>query len=237
VHDHLVAAMRHGPVPLDPEKYEHARGYKSLLEKQLAWVEISCDVPGAKVVMDGRQLFVAPGRFEGLVRAGPHTIAATREGYLPTNIDSSLIPGEKTVLSLKMFTAADLTEYRRPWAVWKPWAVVGASAAVALAGGAVHWQARESYRAFDGQIEAQCAQGCRPGPEISHLRTRGDLLQQVAIGSYAVGGAAALTGAVLVYMNRLQPYRLDSNDNDGQKVGIAPLVGDGAGGVLATFRF
>jgi hypothetical protein len=212
---------------LDPEKYEYARSYKNLLEKQLAWVEIACDVPGASVVMDGKPLFTGPGRFEGLVRAGPHTIAATRDGYLPTNLNSALAPGEKAALALKMFTAEDLTEYRRPWAVWKPWAVLGG----------LHWRARENFQAFDREIDA-CG-GCtleqteQGGP----LLERGKLMQNVAMGSYAVGGAAVLTGAVLVYVNRLQPYRINPEERNEQKVGVTPLVGSGVGGVLATFRF
>ncbi len=239
VHEHLVAALRYGPVPLDPEKFEHARGYKNLLEKQLAWVEIICDVPGASVVMDGKPLFTGPGRFEGLVRAGPHTIAATREGYLPTNLNSALAPGEKSTLDLKMFTTDDLTEYRRKWAVWKPWAVLGAGAAVALAGGALHWQARESFQAFDREIIACGGCALSETQQGGPLLNRGELMQNVAIGSYAVGGAAVLTGAVLVYVNRLQPYRVNPEGEvkDEPKVGVTPLVGSGTGGVLATFRF
>lgn len=237
VREHLEAAMRYGVAPLDAEKLEHARAYKNLVEKQLARVEVSCDVPGASVVMDGRPLFTAPGRFEGWVRAGPHTLVATREGYLPNNLSRSLPAGETTRIELQLFTAEDLTQYRRRWSAWKPWAVVGAGVAVAAGGGLLHAQARESYREFDAGVMA-CG-GCVPDAGLADNRSRGDTLQTLAIGGYAVGGAALVTGVVLVYMNRLQPYQVDTPGAPPpeQSITVAPVVGGGTQGVWATFRF
>jgi hypothetical protein len=237
VHEHLLSAMRFGAAPLDTEKYEHARSYLLLVEKQLARVEITCQEPGAAVVMDGRPLFTAPGRYEGMVRAGPHTIVATKEGYLTSDMSRALPPGEKSTIDLKLFSSEDLTEYRRRWSAWKPWVVVGAGVALAAGGGLLHLQARDSFRQFDLGVEA-CG-GCVPDTGLADTRVRGDTMQTLAIGGYAVGGAALVTGAVLVYMNRLQPYRVNPVDTakSEQPVSIMPLLGGESKGVQATFRF
>lgn len=239
VHEHLVAAMRYGAAPLDNEKFENAKSYKTLIEKQLARVEFRCDTPGASVTMDGQVLFVAPGRYEGMVRPGAHTIVATKQGYLPTDVSRTLLPGEVTKLDLKLYTSEELTRYRRSWSAWKPWAVLGAGAAVAVGGGLLHMQARTSFRDFDAGIQA-CG-GCVPEPGVADLRTRGDSLQKVAIGTYALGGAAVAAGAVLVYLNRPQSYRITPteamSEQGEQSVSVAPLFGGGERGVLATFRF
>jgi hypothetical protein len=236
VHEHLVAAMRYGVAPLDTEKMEHARAYKNLIERQLAQLELTCDEPGASVSLDGKVLFTGPGKYEGRVRPGAHTFVVSKEGHAPTTLSRTVHADEKTALALKLLSDEDLTRYRRQWSAWKPWAVLGAGAAVALGGGALHMNARKSYDNFDTRI-AECG-GCVPAPEVTNMRAHGDSLQQLAFGAYAVGGAAVVTGAVLAYINRPQAYRITPDEAQSpQGVSVAPLVGRGEGGILATLRF
>ncbi|WP_164018787.1 PEGA domain-containing protein [Pyxidicoccus trucidator] len=235
VHEHLVAAMAHGPEPLDTGRFEHALGYKSLIEKQLAWLDVSCDIPGATVTMNGRQLFSAPGRFKGLVRPGMHSLVALKAGYLPTEKGQPLMPGEKVQVQLKLYTADDVTRYRRRWSGWLPWSVMGAGMAVAGSGALLHQRAQDRLDALDTEVAA-CTEGCFPGPTVVRLRNQADTLQNVAVGSYVIAGAALTTGAVLLYLNRSQPYRVNP-DAPGQELLVTPLVGSGSGGVLGTLRF
>jgi hypothetical protein len=236
VHEHLVAAMAFGPEPLENEKFEYARNYKTLVEKQLARVELSCDTPGAVVTMNGQKLFVAPGRYSGLVRPGAHSIIATREGYVPSDMSRTILPGETTKLELKLYTNEDLIQYRRRWSAATPWLVVGAGVAVAAGSGWMHTQARDNLGAFDQGI-VSCG-GCLLTPTLADTLNRGKTFQTAAIGGYAVGGAALLTGAVLVYLNQPQPYRVDPKERQQMEVvSISPLLGGGTRGVQALFRF
>jgi hypothetical protein len=234
VHKHLVAAMHHGPEPLEASRFEHALSYKTLIEQQLAWVEISCDVPGTTVAMNGQRLFVAPGRYQGLVRPGVHSLTALKEGYVPTEQSRTLMPGEKARLDLKVYSEAEVTRYRRRWSAWVPWSVMGAGLAIAGGGGLLHREGRTRLQAFDAGITT-CG-GCRPGSELSALRSQGETLQRVAIGAFAAGGAALTTGVVLLYLNRSQPYRIVPEEG-GPSLAVTPLVGAGMGGALGTFRF
>ena len=237
VHKHLESAMRYGVAPLDAEKLENARAYKTLVEKQLAWVEITCETPGASVVMDGRPLFVGPGRSAGWVRAGPHTLVATGEGYLTQDQSRTLSPGERVTVDLKLFTSDDLIQYRRKWSAWKPWAVVGTGVALAAGGVFMHTTARDEFSSFDTAI-ASCG-GCVPEPAVAARRSRGDTLQTAAFATYGVSGAALVTGAVLVYLNRLQPHQVDPSEaaKTPARASVTPYLGAGGGGASATFRF
>jgi hypothetical protein len=97
-------------------------------------------------------------------------------------------------------------------------------------------QALGSYDDFDSRI-AQCG-GCVPTPDVSDMRSRGDSMQQLAFGAYALGGAAAVTGAVLVYINRPQAYRINPDEAESpQGVSVMPLVSGHERGIQATFRF
>lgn len=238
VHQHLEKAMRFGPEPLDAEKFAQAQAYQALIEKQLAKVSIRCEEPDAKVVMDGRPLFTAPGVYEGWVRAGPHTVVATKEGFLTNQITRNLPAGEVSDFELKLYTADSLTEYRRKWAAWIPWAVLGAGAVVGGVGGAMHYNASTSFKEFDAGIDA-CG-GCVPPPDVAGKLSTGNTLQAAAIGSYAVGGAAVVAGAVLVYLNRLQPYQINptiEQKSSATELSIAPVFGNGVSGASATIRF
>lgn len=210
-HEHLTAALKFGPKPLDADKYDQAQRYKALVEKQLARVEVRCDTEGAAVRLDGRALFTGPGRYEGLIRAGPHTVIASREGYLTNEQSRALPAGETTTFELKMLTTEDLTAYRRKFSNAIPWTVVGAGAV--LVGGSVglHLASRSAFSSYDRQIQscsaASASGGCVPDATVAGARASGNTLQGLAIGGYVVGGAALVAGAVLVYVNRLQPYR------------------------------
>lgn len=237
-HEHLLAALKYGASPLDSDKFEQAQRYKSLVEKQLTTIEVSCELAGAAVRLDGRPLFTAPGKWSGVVRSGPHTLIATRDGYLPNEQSVTLAGGERRSFDLKLLSAEELTEYRRKWAVWVPWTVVAAGAVLAGTGVALHLGARDSFEQFDKAI-AGCVRpdtgGCVPSVGIAGMKQRGEALQGVAITSYFLAGAALTTGAVLVYMNRLQPYQRSLGVTP--QVTIAPILGPGGGGATLVVGF
>jgi tetratricopeptide (TPR) repeat protein len=231
VHENLEAAMRYGAEPLDHEKFEQAKAYQSLVERQLAKVKLACSEPGASVTLDGQPLFSAPGKYEGYLRAGPHSLVATKPGFIPFELSRALPAGELTEVEIKLFTEDDLTQYRRKWSSFVPWSVVAAGVVVAGAGGLMHQAAVSSVRDYDAGINA-CG-GCVPSADLLSKKTTGNTLQTASIVALAAGGATLVTGAVLVYVNRLQPYRTE------QKVDLAvsPYAGPHEGGLLAQLRF
>jgi hypothetical protein len=229
----LEKAMEYGVAPLDEDKYERANSYFLLVQKQLATVDIRCDVPGAKVSMDGRVLFEAPGRHKEVVRIGEHNIVASAPGYITTNETRNIGPSETLTLDVKMFTPEDMTRYKRKWKRWQPWAVVGGGAVVAAIGGILHLSAKGGFNDFDSGIEA-CG-GCVPDGSLADTKSSAETKQAIAMVGYALGTATMAAGLVLVYLNRPQSYRIDVKEKS--SVAITPLIGRDTQGVSATFSF
>ena len=245
VYRHLEQAMQYGEAPLGAKKLDSAKKYKEIVEGRLARVYIECDVPGARVTMDNKELFVGPGHHEELVRAGIHTIVASQERFVPTERTETLPAGKRTALKLTLYTNEELTRYRRKWPVWKPWMAVVAGVVVGGAGGVLYWQAFRDYAAYDAGI-LQCSLnnggiGCPSvRPEDAQLQSRARTLQTVALVAYGVGGAGVATGIVLLGVNRRRPYRIKPTDDQpapSTSLSLAPLLGPGHAGMVATLRF
>ncbi|MEZ4367702.1 MAG: hypothetical protein R2939_15710 [Kofleriaceae bacterium] len=241
----LDEAMRYGEAPLDADKLDRAKGYKLLVAKQIATVEYSVDVAGAKVTFDGTEVLVGPGTWEARVRAGDHAVAASAEGYLPVQFTQKLGGGETTRLRLRLYTDAEVTRYRRRFATWLPWTVTGVGVAIAGVGALLHASALSGFDAYDAAI-AECARtdpsgGCSsPSPDITDRRRTAESRQLLGISGYALGGAAIAAGVTMLVLNRPSSYRI----NPGAEavpapapVAVTPVIGDGVLGLAASGRF
>lgn len=231
------AALKYGAAPLDADKFEQAQRYRTLLEKQVARLELSCDVAGAVVKLNGQQVFTGPGKYQGMVRAGTVTIVASKEGFLTNEQSPSLAGGETRRLELTLLATEEAVEYRRLFAAWIPFAVLGAGVAVAGGGLGLHLSSRNQFLAFDRGIEA-CADvasgGCVPSLDLAASRSNGQSQQAFAMVLYGVGGAAIAAGAVLLYVNRPQPFRAETKLESAM---LLPVLLPGGAGASFSFGF
>lgn len=230
-YEHLEAALKYGPAPLDSDKFDQARRYKSLVEKQLARIDIVCNEPGALVKMDGVTLFTAPGEHKALIRAGPHTIIAAKEGYITVEESKVLPAGVESKLELKLDMASLKTVYKTLWPSYVQWLVLGGGVAFAGAGLALHLGAGGSYKAYDADIKSCAGMGtgfCQPSGAILERKQAGDTMQPLGFVFYGLGGAAVVTGAILAYINRPIAYTVTTGTE--VKASLWPSVSpDGAG--------
>lgn len=206
-HAHLEAALRFGPAPLDDDTFQQAQRGRALIERQLTRVRVTCDFPDAAVRLDGRPLFTGPGRWDGWVRAGPHAVTASREGFLSDERAVTLAGGETRTFELRLSKTEELTEYRRAFSPIVPWTAVGAGLAAVGAGVGLHLAARQGFADYDARIVA-CAQeaggstGCLVPTATQDVRAAAATRQAGAVALYAVGGAALAASAVLFYVGR-----------------------------------
>ncbi|MGE0551472.1 MAG: PEGA domain-containing protein [Kofleriaceae bacterium] len=249
VWESLQKARQYGPGPLEKDKYEHAKDYSLLVEKQIASIEVTCQKPGAKVSVDGKEVFTAPGTYKGKVRIGKHTFVAEKPGFA-TPVDAPFIgPGETFRIELKLYTAEELTRYKRRWQrTWVPYAVIGAGVAAGIAGGLLELSARSSYDDFDTRV-ARCneAAGGNAGcdittPGLTDLRDSGDTKRMLGYIGYGVAGGAIATGIVLAYLNRSRAYQISTDEYRMEQlrntnVSVTPLVVPGAAGAIITGQF
>jgi hypothetical protein len=246
----LQKAITYGDAPLNKDKYDHAKEYLLLVQQQLATVDISCSKPGAKVSVDGKEAFTVGtkgegGAFKSRVKIGKHTFVAEKPGY-NAEIEAPFIgPGETFRIELKLYTAEELTRYRRRWqATWVPYVVIGSGVAVALVGAAFEMSAKSSYNDFDDAV-ARCAamtgsSAC--SANLSSMRDSGDSKRTIGYIAYGVAGATIATGAVLLWLNRTETYQITADEyrrevREKQKTSVAPLIGAGTAGAMVRGAF
>jgi hypothetical protein len=251
VYEQLNEAIKYGADPLDEGKFEHAKEYLKLVSGLLADIEVSCDKPGAKIAVDGKEVFVAPGSFKAKVRVGKHTFYGEKEGY-NARVNAPFIgPGETFRIELKLYTAEELTRFRRRWdKTWMPYTVIGTGALVGLIGGVLELSASSNYNDFNTAV-AKCntaQMGCSATtPGLLDMRNSGDTKRTLGYVGYGVAGAAIATGALLAYLNRRTPYQIRPEDLEEDKdkdkadkahaVSFAPVVSPGMTGALVQGHF
>lgn len=236
-------AVKFGDAPLQSkDKFDHAKDYILLLDKQIGEVEVTCQKAGTKVSVDGKEVFTAPGTWRGKVRAGKHTIVGTLEGH-PTRVDAPYIePGAPFRIELKLYTTAELTRYRTKWdATWMPYVVMGGGVLIGVGGGLMELLASNDYKKYDDQVKACNAMttgnmGCTSSASLKSIKDSGDTKKSAGYVLYGVGAAAVITGAVLWIINRPESYEVRPEDlNSG--VALKPVVTPDFAGASLTGRF
>jgi hypothetical protein len=235
VYDHLTRALQYGPEPLEKDKYDHGKEYLKLVEGQLADVEVQCEKVGAKVSVDGKEVFVAPGKFASKVRVGKHTFFADKEGY-NARVETPFVgAGETFRINLKVYTTPELTRYSRKWdRAWVPYTVLGAGVAFVAAGGILQALAQSDYDKFNQKVK-ECDkpnQGCviSEHKEITAVRDSADSKRTMGFVGYGIGAAAIATGTVLAFINRSRPYQITPEELEGHQasargsVAVVPIV-------------
>jgi tetratricopeptide (TPR) repeat protein len=246
-YENFQKAIAYGDAPLEKDKLEHAKEYMLLLEKQMANIEVSCDKPGAKVSVDGKEVFVAPGTYKARVRIGRHTFYADKQGY-NARINAPFIgPGENFRIELKLYTAEELTRYNRRWdATWMPYAVMGAGAAIGLAGVGLELSASSSYSDYDKRVAAcnTSNMGCPTSSDLRSLRDSGDTKKTLGYVAYGVAGATIGAGVLLAILNRPKAYQIRPEDlqeeqehGRGPSVSVTPIVSPTMAGAMVQGSF
>lgn len=243
VYEELNKALQYGAAPLEKDKYDHAKDYLLLVEKQLADIEVSCDKIGAKVAVDGKDVFIAPGKFTQKVRVGKHTFYAEKQGYNARITAPYIEGGQKFRIELKLYTAEELTRYRRRWDnTWFPYIFLGAGVVAGATGALLEHSAQSSYDQFNAKVAA-CntpTTGCSiKTPGITSLRDSGDTKRLAGFVGYGAAGAAAVTGAILLWVNRREPYQISPEQLNATPgaLAVAPLVSPEAVGATVQGHF
>lgn len=234
----LERALKYGAEPLRADRFEEAKKQLIEVQRHLGRIRITCPTPGAEITLDGVTLFVGPGDREAWVTARAHEVTARKPEYATQARHVTVAPGALATVDLSPHKLVE----DRPWATWKPWAVVGAGVGIAAAGGVLHALSARDFNAYDsGFLKLSCAgMGCtqqaidQGDPHLSSRLNRARLEQKIAVGGYIAGGAAMAAGAVLLYLNR--PHLMEQADSNPNGTGVAmvPVVSRNMLGVVVT---
>jgi hypothetical protein len=109
---------------------------------------------------------------------------------------------------------------------------------VGAVGGLLQYEGIQNINAYNAAASGPgCVpNGCVPASSVKGNKDSGAGLQSGAVALYAVGGAVATTGLVLLYVNRLQPYQ-PGDFTKKVDVSLVPVIGPGTGGFLASLRY
>ncbi len=223
--DDLEKALAYGDKPFKPELYQQALDYQALVKNQVGVIEVSCELAGAQVSLDGKPWFVCPGTKQMRVLAGEHTIVTEKAGYLTASRNVVAKGGESAKHDVTLVPLESAVVLKYPYRRWIPWTMTGVGLAVGLGGLGTWVLGKNQMDQFEAEFSTQCQNGCEPGltaPEhasLAALRDGAELKGQIGIAMMGVGGAVAVTGVVLAILNR--PERVLPN------VEVAPKAGGG----------
>ncbi|MCP4448147.1 MAG: hypothetical protein GY811_22840 [Myxococcales bacterium] len=236
-HEALRNALRFEGSALESDKLNEAKTHLKWTRKQLATVELSAKLEGTVLLLNGQEVNDSSGTALRLVRIGWNTVTARKAGYVEQTMNKMLGPGESWKFEADMYTPDDVTRYRRNWAWWKPWAVVGGGTALVVLGGVSHSLASSEIATFDDDIIA-CG-GCVPSAAQKSDRDTAKLEQTIAFASYGLGAAALVTGAYLVYANLEQSYRIDIKEQavPSSELVLVPTISPDGLGLSASLNF
>jgi hypothetical protein len=202
-YDNLERAMRFGTAPLGQDLWNQGQSYQKLLAGRVAEIEVNAE-PGAAVSLDGKPLAGTQQR----VLTGDHQIVVEKPRYQTETRSIRLNAGDHVTIKIELKPVAVPRTLHRRWARWIPWTVLGGGAAVAVIGVPVLLAAGNSFDRYDTAVTASCPHGCLDGDpasaHIADLKSHAELQNTTAISLFAIGGAIAATGFVMVIAN--QPH-------------------------------
>lgn len=239
----LERAMEQGPAPLGPDKYQQAESRRNALARQLAHLEVICDIEGAEVTIDGAPIFVGPGRLTRVLSPGLHQIVAKKSDYQTTDRQIVLAPGDSESIAMHLLRLDALTVPKRLMRWWIPWVIIGASAVTVAGAGYLDAKSSDNLEAYDRAFQERCPRfGCADSqiPDLERNRQRAENQQLGARMLYAIGLPALTTGAVLLYLNRERLVRRDppsSTPLDATRWRVEPAWSPDAMGVRLRGHF
>ena len=244
-HESLQHALRFGVAPLGQQQFVEAQRQLQEVKRQIGQLRVTCQTPGAEVSLDGVPLFTGPGRYQGWVKAKDHELTARKAGYLSEARRVTVSAGQLQDLDLRLVTLGQATDASRRWAAWKPWAVVAAGGAAAIAGGVLHALSYKNFSDYDDELRRlPCTTdppgappGCTSaeiGAELNARLSRAEQQQSLAVKAYVAGGSLAAAGVVLLYLNRPRLSEQRAPRASNRTMTVAPIVSEHVLGVSVS---
>jgi hypothetical protein len=225
--EHLEQAMRWGESGLAEGLYTQGVTFKKLLEGRLATLRVDSAGHGAEVLLDGKVMFVAPGSTTLRVLPGAHQLVARQAGMATTTRELTLVGGTTTTESIDVARLAVVTtRYERKWKSRTPWLVAAAGVAATAGGVTLLLLGRSNLASYQDYVDLHCPDGCAPmtiAPSVYARHDRGEIQVWTGTPLAAVGGAAIVTGIVMLLLN--EPRK------------VAPVITPGTAGAMLHLEF
>lgn len=238
----ILQALKYSKAPFkNQDHFRQAESYRKLLKGQLGRLRVVCKEPGAMVTLDGKELFKAPGEATRVLKPGKHQIVASKKKLITSTRSIVLLPGKVMTVRLKLLSLKAAVKMKRRWKRWIPWTVLGAGALGALVGLPLFFAAKADYTKYDQQVKDICSVlpygGCTSSQlpqSTKDIDKRGDAKYHSSLALFAVGGAVAVAGVVLVILN--QPRAVRPREAPAPKTTMTVIPSPLPGGGMVTWR-
>ena len=228
----LEKALQWGMEAFDEDRRPAIEDLRTrLLDKHLAAIEVRCDEPGAKVLFDGKPWFVGPGVERRVTLPGEHVVTARKERFFPVVKTVPLVTGKTGAVTIVL--DEDGFYYQRPWASWKPWAVVGAGVVAGVIGGGLFWRADGEFAGVNSK--SRCPEDDVCPPTSWNGYGRAETLNGAAVTSFVAGGAAITAGLVWAFLNQPRAHR--TRPENEPTFNLTPLISRDATGLSLRWSF
>jgi hypothetical protein len=230
--DNLKKALAYGAAPLEANVYTEALAYEKLLATQVGEVAVYCKQDGVQLGLDGKQLATCPVTATYRMTTGPHQIVAGKPGFLTKTYDLVVVGNKQLLFSITLASLGVSGRVVHRWPTWIPWSMLAGGLTVAGIGGMIQLKASNDMDRFDAQ-GAKCAMiGCDPKEIDRGLEDSARLENHIAIGVITTGAALAITGGVMLMMNRGRTVYEPSVQ---RVVTVEPKPGGGVVGITGGF--
>lgn len=217
---------------LGPDRLRQVRDRMQVLETQrLARIEAYLEEPAAVITLDGKPWLPRGGRRSSCVLPGEHYLAARKPGYFSVTRSVYVKAGELARVPLVM--DEDRRLEKRRWKEWKPWTVMGAGLVTATVGAGLEWRAYADRNAVAHAL-ASC-KGLLCDQRRSGRYDRAVLEHELAIGAFVVGGAVAIGGLALAWINQPRAPRAEARSPS--RIELTPVVSPHRAELGALIRF
>lgn len=194
--------LEYGPEPITPERYKQAQERYIELMGQLAILQITCEDPGAKIYVDGREVGTAPVNTKVTLGPGTHMISANLKGKVPFTAQVRLEPGGRKAIKVSLQAFQDVVRYRMVaryhWYV--PTIVTTAAAVAAAVGTSILMIGRDDVGNLQQDVNGIIRDRVNDYDTFTYDVRREDKDIQLQKGGWALlgtAGAAAVAAVVL----------------------------------------
>lgn len=197
--EHIAFSLSVFPPNGNVAARDKQRAVLATLKQSVGTLTIETNVPGATIVVDGKELGSAPLGREIYVDPGSHTIEAKRTGYRTAREDRGLTAGASAAVKLNLVQGGDTGK-----TTWPGWLLLGTGAGVVLAGIGTLIAGEVKRSDADGIATEIDGSGGSCEPELNTLRCQ-DLkdagapvqpLETASAALLSVGGALLVSGIV-----------------------------------------
>lgn len=203
-YENLEKSLAYGAAPLEETVYNEALAYQKLLGQQVGELAVRCTQPDVKLTLDGKPFGTCPTQQTRRVLAGPHQIVGTKKGLLPRTLELFVAGGKSSTAEITLDPLAKGAKIVHRWPTYVPPAVIGGGLLVGATGLLFQVLGSSQMEEYDRWVDTRCTAKCQGDElaDVQHLKDGAELKSTIGVTLMITGGAAAATGAVMLYLNR-----------------------------------